>query len=149
MTLIVAFLAPLGALGAQWVAGVRAYKLAEVERAAKREDRGFDLRYDAYAAFLAVARTVRIGVEWATTAAQTDTVLSNVREAAARVELCAPAGVTERLAEVVSAAEEMAAARWSGSVAARAARDSGAVFDTALTRLREAMRDDLGVSAGA
>jgi hypothetical protein len=144
VTVLVAVLSVFGALGAQWLSSLRTYRLAGIERDAKREERHQQNREDTYAKFLVAARALPPVLRTGVDPEAGETCLNSLRDAAAYIELNAP-----ELADGPSAAVLDAAERWrnltlTNSLAAPVVAEAGTAFHDAVSALRELMRTDLG-----
>ncbi len=139
LTAVVAVMGPLGALGGQWIASTRAYRLAERER----DERDYKDKRDVFAKALAAARTIRPAARTRKDRAASEPVLLTLREAGAHVDLQAPELADSAMAPVVETAERLL------DVAARAdtpravIAEAEAEYDGAFERLRSQMREQL------
>lgn len=138
---MVAVLGIGGTLTAQWVASNRAYKLAQLERHFRLDDRSRQNREDAYARFIVAARAFPPVDTTDSSAIQP--ALAAVREAAAYLELHAPGEADVPLTTTLDAAQRLSGLLLTYSSTAPAAREAEAEYQQALSALREWMRNDL------
>jgi hypothetical protein len=144
LTVVVALISPLGALGAQQVAAVRAYRLAETERDARRDDQAHQNREEAYAKVLAAARMMKTTVRGMSAPAGDQPPRVVLHDAAAHVELHAPDLADGPLVAVLDAADRMASLALNERSTAAVVKEAEQEFDVAVQTLRAGMRDDLG-----
>jgi len=137
--MVVAVLSPFGALGAQWLNTVRAFRLAEIERRAKREERHQQNREDTYAKFLVAARALLPSLRAGTGAA----ALAALRDAAAYIELNAPELADGALAAVLDSGERWAELVLTNPATAPVVKEADEEFHRAVRTLRDLMRNDL------
>lgn len=139
--MLVAVLSVFGALGAQWLNTVRAFRLAEVERRAKREERHQQNREDTYAKFLVAARALRPALRSA--AGTSEAALAALRDAAAYIELNAPELADRALAAVLDSAERWNELVLSNPATAPVVKEADEEFHHAVRTMRDLMRNDL------
>ena len=139
--MLVAVLSVFGALGAQWLNTVRTFRLAEIERRAKREERRQQNREDTYAKFLVAARAVRPALRSA--AGTSETTLAALRDAAAYIELNAPELADGALVAVLDSAERWAELVLSNPPTAPVVKEADEEFHHAVRAMRDLMRNDL------
>jgi hypothetical protein len=144
VTIVVAALSALGALSAQWLNSLRSYRLAEIERGAKREERHQQNREDTYARFLVAARAFRPALRSETNSESGGTALSSLRDAAAYIELNAPELADGPLAAVLDNAERLHGLVVSNPATAPVVKEADLEYQQALSDLRDLMRADLG-----
>ncbi|GGU67350.1 hypothetical protein GCM10010178_68970 [Lentzea flava] len=139
--MLVAVLSVFGALGAQWLNSVRAFRLAEIERRAKREERLQQNRADTYAKFLVAARALRPALR--SGAGTGEAALATLRDAAAYIELNAPELADGALAAVLDTGERWSELVLSNPPTAPAVTEADEEFHHAVRTLRDLMRKDL------
>ncbi|WP_090005576.1 hypothetical protein [Lentzea albidocapillata] len=139
VTMLVAVLSVFGALGAQWLNTMRAFRLAEIERRAKREERHQQNREDTYAKFLVAARALRPALRSGTGEA----ALAALRDAAAYIELNAPELADRALAAVLDSGERWAELVLTSPPTAPVIKEADEEFHQAVRAMRDLMRNDL------
>lgn len=144
LTVLVALLSAFSAWGAQWIAGVRAHRLAALERAARREDRDQELRLDVYAKFLQAALQVKPASIPPISLDTVDSVLATFRDDATRVLVVAPVVADGPMRPVETTAERLLGLVRAGSLTSREVTEARTDFETAFQSLLEALRTDLG-----
>ncbi|SMC71372.1 hypothetical protein SAMN05660733_01440 [Lentzea albidocapillata] len=139
--MLVAVLSVFGALGAQWLNTMRAFRLAEIERRAKREERHQQNREDTYAKFLVAARALRPALRSA--AGTGEAALAALRDAAAYIELNAPELADRALAAVLDSGERWAELVLTSPATAPVIKEADEEFHQAVRTMRDLMRNDL------
>lgn len=147
LTIVVAVLSVGGALASQWLASLRAYRLATIERDFQREDRDRRNREDAFAKFLVAARAIPSTVV-AVDETSAESALAALRDAAAYIELNAPEVADGPLGGVLDAAQRLRAVALANSRSVPVFQEVEREYLDALSALRNRMRDDLRVVNG-
>lgn len=137
--MLVAVLSVFGALGAQWLNTMRAFRLAEIERRTKREERHQQNREDTYAKFLVAARALRPAVR----SGGSEAALAALRDAAAYIELNAPELADRALTAVLDSGERWAELVLSNPATAPVIKEADEEFHHAVRTMRDLMRNDL------
>jgi hypothetical protein len=154
LTLTVAVITLVGSLGGalagQLIAGNRAIKLANIQRehrrdeeADKRREESRRLREEAHASLLAAARALLPALNRASRA-DTEPALAALRQAASYVEVRAP-HLVDKLAKVMTAAEDLAAVAPSTRIATAVRTEAETTYEAAVTALRSAMHQDISL----
>ncbi|WP_419702928.1 hypothetical protein [Promicromonospora sp. NFX87] len=144
VTIVVAVLSTLGALGAQWLNGRQSDRRVEIEQRAKREERLQQHREETNAAFLIAARSFQRAIRSASSIDAGDDALNSLRDTATYIELNAPELADGPLASVLDAAVRLHDLVIRNAPTAPAVQEADAEFRQALGHLVELMRDNLG-----
>lgn len=137
-------LSVFGALSAQRLSSLHTYRLAGIERDAKREERHQQNREDTYAKFLVAARALPPALRAGVNAEVADSCLDSLRDAAAYIELNAPELADGPLAAVLDAGERWRTLTVTNPSAAPVVAEASTMFHQAVRTLRGLMRTDLG-----
>ncbi|WP_394617173.1 hypothetical protein JNUCC0626_47485 [Lentzea sp. JNUCC 0626] len=148
VTVLVAVISLFAALSAQWVSGVNQRKLALIDRDTKRDERRLQAREEACAKFLVAARALQSAARAGADLDAVDGRLTVVREAAAFVELHAPELADGPLPAVLTAAGRWHSLQLGHPAASPVVKEADAEFEQALVKLRDLMRESLGIGGG-
>lgn len=143
LTVVVAVMGPLGALGSQWLTSQRAFRLAERDRDNRRDERDYKDKREVFATALAAARTIRPTARTVRDKAAMEPVLLALRDAGAHVDLQAPELADDAMAEVLEAAERLLELVTRQGTPQAVIAEAEARFDRAFERLRSEMRAQL------
>lgn len=147
LTIVVAVLSVSGALASQWLASLRAYRLATVERDFRREERDRQNREDTFAKFLVAARAIP-PIVVAADETSAESALAALRDAAAYIELNAPEVADGSLSGVLDAAQRLRAVALANSPSVPVVQEAQREYLDKLSALRNRMRDDLRAVTG-
>ena len=145
LTIAVALLSVAGALGGQWIAGIRAYRLAKLERDARWRERSHQSRQAAYQRFLAAARAIPSVARAASDSSTTEPAMAALRDAAGDIDLQAPDLADGSAQAVLDAAQRLLTLVSHNSPESPAVAEAESEYDEAFRTLRAEMRDDLNI----
>lgn len=143
LTVLIAVLGPSGALAGVWISGSRAYRLAALDREAKRSERIYQDKRDACAKLLTAARVISPMVRADPDESAANAALLALRDAGAYVDLHAPAVADGPMVTLLDTADRLCGLVLRETVSKPVLAEAMTDYDQAFNDLRDRMRDDL------